>query len=226
MCFFIFLFFIVFSKIGMVLGGICCGMIADKWHCHRIVITLVCLSSLVSITVQPLVSVYYGNPETNTCPTSIVTDIQTADVNRNSNLTGVITCNNNTNLLTTQSNCTEARSKLNFLDKNYNSHTIYILMFLVNFCFAFSEGSSLAFIDSGTLRRSQLAIKNRTIHYGRQRMFSTVGAIFGIMVSNLSVDFFPQNNTITCYAGIFVAYGIYTVLYGVFTILSLSLIHI
>ena len=78
----------------------------------------------------------------------------------------------------------------------------------------------MAFIDTSTLRRSQLAKENRPILYGRQIMFASLGLIFGIFVSNLSVDFFPNNDKISCYAGIFVTYGIYTVLYGVFTIIS------
>ena len=206
----------------MVLGGICCGLIADKWHCHRTVIALACLVSLTAITTQPAVSVYYGNPVTNRCPTPIIDAIQFHSISndKNSSLnfrSELVDCNNDTKLLTMQLNCSNTNLKLS---RNYNSQTLYIIMFLINFCFSFSEGSSVAFVDSGTLRRSQLAPDNRPIQYGRQRMFASAGAIIGILVSNLSVDFFPANTTITCYAGIFMTYGIYTVLYGVFTILS------
>ena len=206
----------------MVLGGICCGLIADKWHCHRTVITLACLVSLIAVTTQPAVSVYYGNPVTNQCPTPIIDAIQSHlisnDKNSSSNFRSEpVDCNNDTKLLTMQLNC--SNTNLN-LSRNYNSQTLYIIMFLINFCFSFSEGSSVAFIDSGALRRSQLAPDNRPIQYGRQRMFAAAGAICGILFSNLSVDFFPANTTITCYAGIFIAYGMFTVLYGVFTILS------
>ena len=221
----------------MVLGGMCCGMIADKWQCHRTIITLVCLISLVAITTEPMVSAYYGNPKTNQCPSPIIThNVKTSrTVNMNSTTIGLINCNQNTRLLPRHLTCSgDIPSKLYTNHNNnqaiginsklhitqYNSRMIYILMFLVNFCVAFSEGSALSFIDSSTLRRSQLAPENRPIHYGRQRMFSTVGAIFGILASNLAVDFFPHNIRITCYAGIFVAYGIFTVFYGVYTILS------
>ena len=202
----------------MIVGGICCGMIADKWHCHRTVVTLVCLGSLVAITTQPVVSVYYGNPDKNRCPAPIIKDIQTADMNMNMTSEG-IECSNSSKMLTTQFNCSLTHSSIIKL-KNYSAQKIYVLMFSVNFFISFCEGSSLAFIDSGTLRRSQLATKSRPIHYGHQRMFSTFGAIIGILFSNLTVDFFPHNEKITCYAGIFLAYGMYTVLYGVFTIIS------
>lgn len=206
----------------MVLGGICCGMIADKWQCHRTVVTLVCLVSLTAIATQPAVSVYYGNPETNKCPSSIIKQIQqTADVGTNSSLK-IINCDNSTDSLATHSNCTGTSTKLNNNNNtNYDSQTLYIIMFLLNFCFAFSEGSSVTFVDSGALRRSQLSAGGgRPIQYGRQRMFASVGATFGIVVMNLSVDIFPENTKITCYTGIFVSYGIYTALYGAFTILS------
>ena len=199
----------------MVMGGICCGMIADKWQCHRTVITLICLISLAAITTQPAVSVYYGNPETNKCPSPIIEETQSTYVSINSTLKD-IACINSTDL---HSNCT-TNTNSNLNDKSYDNQNLYIIMFLINFFFAFSEGAGMSFIDSSALRRVQLSTSDRPVVFGRQRMFSAIGAIFGILVTNLSVDFFPENKKITCYTGIFVAYGIYTLLYGVSTILS------
>ena len=107
----------------MILGGILCGMIADKWKCHSKVIASVCLVSLVAITTKPVISVYYGNPETNQCPSSIIEG------------TG---------------NSSE-----------YDNGTLYKIMFLINFCFAFCEGAGLAFVDTSTLRRIDLTSKDR-----------------------------------------------------------------
>ena len=135
----------------------------------------------------------------------------------------MIHCDNNTNLLTTHLNCTDSNATLKNknINTSYDSQTLYIIMFFINFCFAFSEGSSVTFVDSGALRRSQLSMAGgRPIQYGRQRMFASVGATFGILVMNLSVDIFPENTKLTCYTGIFVSYGFYTVLYGIFTIIS------
>ena len=233
--FFIFLFFIVFSKIGMVLGGICCGMIADKWQCHRKIVTLVCLISLAAITTQPVVSVYYGNPETNQCPspsiikvTQSINDVKSPDIIINSTSKFPAKCSNRSDTIKSMKHCNCTNNTTDITKENLNKEkrnhsdnkTLYIIMFIINFCFAFGEGSSIAFIDSGTLRRLQLAKENRPIRYGRQRMFSAMGAIFGILVSNLSDDFFPRTTKISCYAGIFITYGIYTLLYWVSVILS------
>ena len=204
----------------MVLGGICCGMIADKWQCHRTVVTLVCLVSLSAIATQPVVSVYYGNPQTNKCPSPFIKNMQTVDVGTNSNST-IAHCENNTSCTNWNNTNTELNEKITNSKSNYESGTLYILMFFINFCFAFSEGSSVTFVDSGALRRSQLSMGgDRPIQYGRQRMFASLGATFGILVMNLSVDLFPENTKITCYTGIFVSYGFYTILYGSFTIFS------
>ena len=54
---------------------------------------------------------------------------------------------------------------------------------------AFSKGSSVAFIDTVTVRKIQLSTQRR-IRYGRQRMFASFGGTFGITLTNLTIDFF------------------------------------
>ena len=196
----------------MVLGGILCGMIADKWQCHRKVITTVCLISMVAITAKPLVSVYYGNQETNQRPSSIIEE-HSAGVNMNATLKA-IACINNTNQ---NLNCTK---NIKNSKSNYDSQTLCIIMLFINICLAFCEGAGLPFVDTSTLRRKQLASKDRPVEYGRQRMFTGIGAIIGIGVTYFSTEYFPTNNKITCFAGIFIVYGIFTFLFGLFTWLS------
>ena len=180
---------------------------------------LTCLLSLAIIIIQPTVSVYYGNPETNKCPSPIIRNMLTcakhADIITNST-SGIMDCSNNTKLLTHHLNCIN-KSNTNI---NTNYEVLCVLVFILNFCFAFSEGSSVSIVDESAMRQAQLAQENRPVDYGYQRTFSALGALFGILVSNLSIDVFPNNNIITCYAGIFVAYGISTVIYGLSTILS------
>ena len=201
----------------MVLGGIVCGMIADKWQCHSKVVASVCLISLAAISAKPVVSVYYGNPETNQCPSMAIAE---TGIGMNGTLKA-IACINNTNQ---NENCTSTNVESNENNTNskpnYDSHTLYILMFVINFCFQFCEGAGLAFVDTNTVRRIQLASRDRPIEYGRQRMFSAIGAMLGIFITNLSADFFPTNSKVTCYAGIFVVYGIYTLLFCIFTLVA------
>ena len=56
--------------IGMLLGGPFWGMIADKWHCHRIIIIIMCILSLFFMGVQPFIIIKYGDPSVNKCPYS------------------------------------------------------------------------------------------------------------------------------------------------------------
>ena len=175
----------------MVLGGILCGMIADKWHCHRTVIALVCLISLAAITTQPAVSVQYGNPVTNQCPYNGNEDYRDSTDPGVINITSALhfLCRNATGQLA-RTNCSgnpELKqlpvNRTNTGNKNDDSYSessdsriLYVVMFFINFCFAFSEGSAVAFVDTGTLRRSQLSANDRPVQYGRQRMFASAGA--------------------------------------------------
>ncbi|XP_066926722.1 major facilitator superfamily domain-containing protein 6-like [Clytia hemisphaerica] len=191
----------------MIIGGPFWGLIADKWHCHRIVILLMCITSLLTISTQPFVGLHFGNPETNKCPYVKDTTLSSMNVSYGAvNETGYVY---NRTVAT-------ALPRSNEDNENIESNrfgTFYFVMVLINIGVSFAEGSALAFVDTGTLRRSQLAPKDRPLTYGRQRMFAALGAAFGIFATNLAVDFFPAAN-ITCYAGIFVVYVFFTLCYG------------
>ena len=209
------------------LGGLIWGFIADKWHCHRTVVALACLISLLCIITQPTLSVYYGNTETNRCPA--YNNLEFSIQEFNSQNISINNCSSNTRnsldknktIGTNVINCT--------LDKQHNavspysssSHKdiIYGSMFFINFLFAFGQGCGVAFVDTATLRHSQLSPEDRPVQYGRQRMFAPVGSVVGILTTNLVIDYFPYNNDITCYAGIFAMYGFFTVLYSVSAII-------
>ena len=198
----------------MIFGGPFWGLIADKWHCHRIVILMMCICSLLTISTQPFVGVHFGNPETNKCPYVKDTASNRMNISYDAgNLTGY-----------------EANKTFTALQASTDSpdnieaerfETLYYVMLITNIGVSFSEGSAVGFVDTGTLRRSQLATEDRPLAYGRQRMFSAVGATLGIFVTNLAVDFFPAAN-ITCYAGIFVVYVFFTLGYGAS---SIALFH-
>ena len=199
------------------LGGLFWGYIADKWHCHKAVILATCLLSIFAITSQPFIGLSYGDPKTNKCPV-------TADFSRGNdtaqqfdgrylgNQSGV---NNwttkSTKMLLNGSEVFQTHaSTQNLEESRYGA--LFVIMLLIYIVVTFSEAGGFPFIDAGTLRRSQLATTDRPIDYGRQRMFGSLGAAFGIITTNLAVDYFPPNEHITCYAGIFVAYALYTCL--------------
>ena len=249
----------------MILGGPFWGLIADKWHCHRIVILMMCICSLLTISTQPFVGLHFGNPETNKCP--YVKETASKSINAstgkvsgeyyvrqsikhlpNENLTvnlprlaeeniTIHSLNNaRVRVLSQRREPTNRISKSDITlpskdpepestksnhypihkDSKPNSFgTLYFAMYAINFLVSFAEGSAVGFVDAGTMRRSQLATK-RPLDYGRQRMFSSFGGAFGILVTNLAIDYFPASN-ITCYTGVFVVYGLLTVSYCIST---------
>ena len=217
---------------GLVFGGLIWGSIADKWHCHRIVITLACIIALFCIIAQPTLSVYYGNTDTNRCPAyNELVEYNTREFN--SQITSINNCSNNDTrnslnnsilISSYDTNCTEENdNQYNDAQSEYssssNKNIIYGSMFFINFLFAFGQGCGVAFVDTATLRHSQLSSKERPVQYGRQRMFAPVGSVIGILTTNLVIDYFPHNNDITCYAGIFAMYGLFTILYSVSAII-------
>ncbi|XP_066930946.1 major facilitator superfamily domain-containing protein 6-A-like [Clytia hemisphaerica] len=207
------------KMVGMLSGGIFWGYIADKWHCHRTIVLCACVMSLLSILTQPLIGLHYGNAETNKCPTSVSMGNTNASVSILKDCIGDENC--------TFANMTErpilprfannATKKLpdTKLDTRFNS--FFVAMLLINIAIAFAEANSTSFIDTGTLRQSQLS-KDRPIVFGRQRMFGSFGSGFGILASNIAVDYFPESN-ITCYTGIFVVYALFSCLCCFFTLL-------
>jgi len=159
--------------LGMIFGGPFWGMIADKWHCHRTVVIIMCLASFLTISTQPFVSVYYGNSDVNKCP-------YTAEVNTPSNLNTSlhgISYNNNASFGDDSSNKTFPSNRKTEKDPEEFT-TLYFLMILINVAVCFAEGSAVGFVDTGTLRRSQLNTE-RPMRYGRQRMFAAFGAAVG-----------------------------------------------
>lgn len=177
MKYFLFPIFVIFSKLGLVLGGLIWGFIADKWHCHRTVVALACFISLLCIITQPTLSVYYGNTETNRCPA--YNDLEFNSQESNSNMS-INNCSSNTrnsldkniSIGTHVSNCTldEQHNAVSAYSSSSHKDIIYSSMFFINFLFAFGQGCGVAFVDTATLRHSQLSTEDRPVQYGRQRL--------------------------------------------------------
>ena len=194
---------IFYRLLGMLVGGPFWGMIADKWHCHRTAIVVMCLTSVVSMCTQPLITIQYGNPIVNRCPYA-----QGAYHKPN------------------VSNCASALQNCSFKAANFQNETVsthqttdfesnklfYIMMFIY-IMVAFFEGSAVAFVDAATIRKVQLS-KYRKIDYGKQRMWSAFGAAVGNVSTNLIIEYFPTSK-MTCYSGIFITYALYTIMFTI-----------
>ncbi|XP_066924358.1 major facilitator superfamily domain-containing protein 6-like [Clytia hemisphaerica] len=174
-----------FRLIGMLIAGPSWGVIADKFHCHRLILIINCIGTILTMGCQPFLAIKYGNPDVNKCPEPL---------QRMSNF-------NQTNLTSWSS----TRS-----NKPDQTRTAFFIFFFVSILSAFFEASSSSFIDVATLRKSQLS-KHRKIEYGRQRLWGPIGAIFGANVTNLIADNFPNMN-VTCYSGLFLTHVVFTIL--------------
>ena len=86
----------------------------------------------------------------------------------------------------------------------------FLVFFFIQILATFFEGSGTSFIDVATIRKSELS-KDRKIDYGRQRFWGSFGAIFGVHVTNLCIEYFPRSN-VTCYSGLFLTYILFTIL--------------
>ena len=88
--------------------------------------------------------------------------------------------------------------------------TLFFVMFFMQIVTLFFESSNMIFIDTATLRRSQLS-ENRKIEYGKQRFWGAFGSMSGITLTNLIIEYFPRAN-ITCYTGLYITYVFFTFL--------------
>eukprot|EP00111_Clytia_hemisphaerica_P004728 TCONS_00013579-protein len=208
-------FIIGLRMIGMILGAPFWGLIADKWQCHRTVIILMTISTLLAITTQPFISVFYGDPDMNQCPYQKINTKSTTLNNSIELLSNCKTCYNSTFSNNSKSYLSNVENTQNNTPERFGA--LFLAMFSISLWLSFAEGSSIAFIDTGTLRRSQLSTQRKFV-YGHQRMFSAIGGAVGIFTANLAVDYFPQA-AITCYTGIFGVYAFYTIFYALFTII-------
>ena len=52
----------------MLVAGPFWGLIADKFHCHRLILIINCIGIILTMGCQPLLSMRYGDPQTNKCP--------------------------------------------------------------------------------------------------------------------------------------------------------------
>lgn len=201
-------FIVGFRLIGQFLGAPFWGMISDKWHCHRIVIIIMNLAALLTMASQPFISIQYGDPEPNKCPLVSPTIAHYQSPN-GTNCNSTLSCHNNWTSIETQ-------QPVNYVEDKIQFGTLFWVMFFINFAVCFCEGSAVAFIDTATVRKIQLS-KHRNIHYGKQRMFASIGGAFGITITNLAIEYFPKAD-VTCYSGVFATFAIFSIIYAGFVL--------
>ena len=170
--------------IGTIAGGFLWGIIADSKKCYRAIIVITSLGNIVTMMLQPLVSLWIGKPEYNKCPRESIPVI---------NFT--IRANNKTLALTPH--------------RDPNEFLFYMILF-INILQKLFESCHPGFADSGVMEkcRSQPNQPN----FGFQRMFGPIGFTSAILITNLVLDYFPEAG-ITCYTAIFLMNSLFSIGY-------------
>ena len=154
---------------------------------------------------QPLLSMQFGNPETNVCPAP-TDDTISSIFKPNGCSPGSVNCTTNNSTIFNANATTSSTSGYEY--KPYGS--LFFVMFFTQIAVMFFEASSEPFTDCGVLRRSELS-PHRKIDYGRQRFFGAFGIIICVTLSNVFAENFPKAN-VTCYTALFIMYILLTIL--------------
>ena len=222
--------------VGLLLAGPFWGMVADKWHCHKSIIVITFIGLIATLGSQPLLSIKYGDSTVNICPLSKKESSANKDkYDRNcslcanndiiencsfsENITGLILRHSKITRMLSENETTHhytGQPEKERLDKKKYG-TLFFVMFFIQIATLFFESSNTIFIDTATLRRSQLS-ENRKIEYGKQRFWGGFGGMAGITLTNLVIEYFPRAN-ITCYTGLYITYVFFTFLVTVFMLL-------
>ena len=177
-----------FRLVGTITGGIFWGFLADCKKQYRLVLAIVSAGSVITMGLQPLLSLWFGDKRNNVCPKKSHTE-----------LASKIFINETKKINTTMS------MEL-FTDQNNNF--LFYIMFAINVISKFFESAHFGFTDSGVMEKCR-ELPHKP-DYGKQRMFLSVGWVAVILVSNIFVDYFPKSS-ISCYAAVFVTHGMFTI---------------
>ena len=177
-----------FRLIGMIMGGIFWGFVADFKKQYRLTIAIVCIGSIISVGLQPLLSVWVGDKKQNVCPP------------RANNINATLFYGS-TRLMN------ETFRWMSRTIKYSSTSRLFYAMLFINIISKFFEGGHVGFIDSGTIEQCRTLPHKPS--YGNQRMFGAVGFASGIIVSNIFIDNFPKL-PVSCYTAIFITFGILT----------------
>lgn len=173
--------------LGTIAGGFLWGIIADSKKCYRTIIVVTSLGNIVTMMLQPLVSLSIGEPEYNKCPREFLPVINST-----------VMANNKTIVLAPHRH------------QNENNYLLFYMILFINILQKLFESCHPGFADSGVMEkcRSQANQPN----FGFQRMFGPIGFTSAVLITNLVLDYFPEAG-ITCYTAIFLMNSLFSIGY-------------
>ncbi|XP_066913637.1 major facilitator superfamily domain-containing protein 6-like [Clytia hemisphaerica] len=201
-----------FSTLGTILGGPFWGMLADKWKCHRLVIIIIAITSILSMCSQPLISLHVATAENaNQC------NVKSSNGNKETrsqyiqNSSSNITRSKHIGNFSMPSYITlNETSTLESIRKPEQYGRLFFVFLTLSFVASFSDKSTITFIETGTVRKIQLTNSANSV-YGRQRALTPVGGTFGNIVGNLLIQNFPPTSHFSCFTGMFLTYFVFSV---------------
>lgn len=173
--------------IGTIAGGFLWGILADSKKCYRAIIVLSSLGNIVTMMLQPLLSLWIGAPGHNKCPTEVVPVM-------NSTVRG----KNKTLPFAQQFHSYE------------NNHLLFYTILLINILQKIFESCHPGFADSGVMEKCRTQPNQPS--FGFQRMFGPIGFTTAVLLTNLILDYFPEAG-ITCYTAIFLMNSLFSMGY-------------
>ena len=229
----------LFSMIGKVFGALLWAILADKWKCHRLLIILTCIASIMTMIGQLFVGMTFAvSKEAAQCKSQLITIKTQEDILNStipakateilkemiSNTTkGITDTSLMTTMIVTQLPIYNISSTYPFPittattgDEFGALFTAMLILSVMNLFF----DCSLEMLDTGTIRKVQLySSNNRKVNYGGQRWVAPIGAIFGNFASNLSVQYFPKGS-LSCYTGMVICFTFLSILTLISTLLT------
>lgn len=126
--------------------------------------------------------------------------------------------NNKCPIGSTSSNTTTvlANSTDKLINRNNDPYLFYTLLF-VNIIANFFDGPHKVFTDYGVMEKCKQ--NTRKAEFGKQRLFGAMGYGFGVLLSTISIEYFPKSN-LTCYSDMMIVYCVLTILFMFIGILT------
>ena len=166
--------------IGFVVGAPLWGILADYKQIHRTVIFILCVSSMISFSSMPFVSIPISHNK--------ICDIRNNTGNQSSNSINMTT------------------GMINDGNSPKSNRHLFLIMMIINLLANCFDGSTAGFVDSGVMQK--ISIRSRKAEFGTQRLFGAGGYGAGAFASSIAVEYFPKSY-LPCYTSVFLIYGFF-----------------
>ena len=161
----------------------------DKKQNHTFILFVLSIMSILLVTGQPLLSLWIGDENTNTCPS--YDHLQQFSISSNSTFSSM-------NSTAQQQQNVDTSSSINFKSKRF------LILLFVNIAASAFDGCIVSLVDAGVVKRISLASEQKD--FGWNRLFGAIGFSSGSLLGGLASDIFPHTMKVNCFTGAYVVY--------------------